>query len=183
MQFVNISSSLEVMDLRESQIDLSTIQNRRFMYHSDGILILGAEDVTKRTRGVLKSHAEEHGEAIAHTNSKLPPYDEFVRGWIGVGKHYPDGIIHFAPHIPSSCGPYFDTAFDFIETALKNGFNSKSVLRGFGEVWEQEISCILGESAICHKKPSLDKQIESTKARVSANYFLEDKQNSLDQEL
>lgn len=161
MNISNISSSLEVFDLRDSQIDLMTIQNRRFMYHPNGILILGAEDATKKTRGVLKSHAEEYGIAAEKVASALPPYDEFVRGWIGVGKHYPDGIIHFAPHVPSVCGSYFEAAFDFIERAAQNGFGSKNcVLRGLGEVWERPASDVLGESMALPKKKSLDSQIQ-----------------------
>lgn len=171
MQFANMSSSLQVFDLNKTQIDLSAIGNRRFMYHSDGILILGAEDVTKHSRGISKSHAEEFGEAEAFAWDNLPPFDDFVRGWIGVGKRYPDGIIHFAPHIPSSCGLYFNTAFDFIEMAIKNGFNQKSVLRGFGEVWERPVSDVLGEKVVSLGKPSLEAQIKKASTYVSKDRF------------
>lgn len=167
MDFANISRTLDVFDLNKMQIDLLTIENRRFMYHSDGILILGAEDVAKRSRGLSKSHAEEYGEAGRLIEQTLPPFDEFVRGWIGVGKHYPDGIIHFAPHIPSSCGLYFNTAFDFIEMTLKNGFNKKSVLRGFGKVWERPVSDVLDASAPLLKKPSLEMQIQGAAVRAN----------------
>lgn len=167
MNLSSISNSLEVFDLREMQIDLMTIQNRRFMYHPDGILILGAEDTTKKTRGVLKSHAEEYGIAFEKASSALPPYDEFVRGWIGVGKHYPAGIIHFAPHVPSMCGPCFESAFDFIEKATRNGFGSKCILRGFGEVWERPASDVLGESTPLQKRKSLDSQIQRARARAA----------------
>jgi hypothetical protein len=179
MDFASISKYLEVFDLKQMQIDLSTIQNRRFMYHSDGILILGAEDATKRSRGIQKSHAEEYGEAERLAGKALPPYDEFVRGWIGVGKDYPNGIIHFAPHIPSSCGLYFDTAFEFIEVALENGFVQNSVLRGFGEVWERPVSDVVGKRVSAEKKKPLEMQIKNAEARVAnsepnkekANFF------------
>ena len=167
MNFANISRSLEVFDLNQTQIDLSTIENRRFMYHSDGILILGAEDTARNGKCLLKSHAEEYGIAVDSKPSSLPPYDEFVRGWIGVGKLYPFGIIHFAPHVPSMRGPYFDAAFDFIEKAMQNGFGNNSVLRGFGEVWERSILDVLGKSTPLPKKKSLDTQIQHARKRVS----------------
>ena len=162
----SISSALGVFDLQKENVDLMTIQNRRFMYHPDGILILGAEDTTRKTRGVLKSHAEEYGIATEKFALFLPPYDKFVRGWIGVGKHYPDGIIHFAPHVPSMCGPYFEAAFDFIEQAARNGFGGQCMLRGFGEVWERSMSDVLGQSAALPKKRPLDAQIQSARARA-----------------
>lgn len=165
----SISSALGVFDLQKENVDLMTIQNRRFMYHPDGILILGAEDTTRKTRGVLKSHAEEYGIATEKFALFLPPYDEFVRGWIGVGKHYPDGIIHFAPHVPSMCGPYFEAAFDFIEQAARNGFGGQCMLRGFGEVWERPLSDVLGESTPAPKKKSLDAQREKRDRKVPLN--------------
>ncbi len=163
MKFSNISDYLEVFDLNQTQIDLLTIENRRFMYHSDGILILGAEDTTKSSRGILKSHAEEYGEAEEFFDQKLPPYDEFVRGWIGVGKHYPHGIIHFAPHIPSMCGSCFNVAFDFVEKATQNGFDKNSVLRGFGEVWERPVFDVLRESVLLPKNKLSRKDVKMSK--------------------
>lgn len=145
MERINISPSLQLFDLRDEKIDLSTIKNRRFMYHSSGLLLLGAEDMVRTTRGILKSHAEEYGEVSERFSTNLPPYDTFVRGWIGVGKNYPHGIIHFAPHVVASCTGYFNTAFDFVEAAMKNGFTSRSILRGFCDPWEQSISNLLGE--------------------------------------
>ena len=166
MQFANISNSLEVFDLNKIQINLSNIQNRRFMYHSAGILVLGAEDTAKSSRGLLQSHAEEYGIAAENVAPSLPPYDAFVRGWIGAGKHYPHGIIHFAPHIVSAFSSSYHTAFDFIEVALKNGFNDQCVLRGFGEVWERLASDVLGESTPLSKKRSLEEQIRSAETRT-----------------
>lgn len=154
MQFANISSSLEVYDLRRTQIDLSTIENRRFMYHPAGWLILGAEDVVNnKSSGLLKSHAEEHYEASLQ-NGNLPAFDTFIRGWIGVGGSYKAGIIHFAPHILPDNIEMFDKAFCFIETALQNGFTKKAVLRGFPGAWEQPINKILPDV-----KVSLDQKI------------------------
>lgn len=43
-----------------------------------------------------------------------------------------NGIILFAPNIIPNNIAMFDKAFDFIETALENGFTKETCLRGFG---------------------------------------------------
>lgn len=152
----HISDSLEVFNLRRVQVDLMTIGNRRFMYHSAGWLILGAEDiVTRKGSKLVKSHAEEYHEA-QERYPEIPNFDGFIRGWIGVGGSYKKGIIHFAPHVPAENIEMFDKAFDFIEAALENGFTKNSVLRGFPGSWEQKIKDVIPE-----RKASLEQQIAS----------------------
>lgn len=154
MRFATISSGLEVFDLRRTTVDLTSIGNRRFMYHSAGWLILGAEDViTKKGAKLLSSHAEEYHEATLLCGN-LPPFDSFLRGWIGIGGSYKAGIIHFAPCIPAENIEMFEKAFSFIEAALENGFTPKTILRGFPGAWEQSINKVLPEV-----KESLDLQI------------------------
>lgn len=142
---VHIWNDLMCVNLKKEQIDLMQIGNRRFMYHPDGWLILGAEDVVNRKGAkLLKSHAEEYHEA-SEMQEGLPGFDCFIRGWIGVGGSYKKGIIHFAPHIPAENVEMFEQAFDFIEAALENGFGRNAVLRGFPGAWEQKIKEIIPE--------------------------------------
>lgn len=62
-----------------------TISNR-------GILILGQQ--YGKIRGLPGSHAEDLAQAGIKNG-----FDDFVRGWVGTGKNYPAGIIHFAPNV------------------------------------------------------------------------------------
>ena len=134
---IPILEDLQLYDLSKVQLDLIQISNRRFMYHSSGLLILGDE---KKGKGLLGSHAEEYGILFEKFEKGLPPYDEFIRGWIGVGGRYKNGIIHFSPSVNASFPYQFNSAYDFVQAALRNGFTGKSILRGFGETWEQKIS-------------------------------------------
>ena len=168
-----LSSSLCVFDLRQATLDLMSIENRRFMYHGSGILILGSEDMVNSSHGLFKSHAEEYGEVSERFGVRLPPYDEFARGWIGVGGSYPNGIIHFAPHIVSTHIPYFNTAFDFIESAVKNGFSGHSILRGFCEPWEQPLSNVLPEVELIKEPHSMNKTHTGVRDMNSRKWFLE----------
>ena len=102
-----------------------------------GELILG-----KQYRGntLFKSHAEEHGKSGAKA-----PFDSFLRGWVGTGKDYKDGVIHFAPAIDAGNAEQFDRAFSTLEMFARNGANGKTVIRGFGDVWEQPLSDLIPE--------------------------------------
>lgn len=137
---VNMCGHMFCVDLKRAPIDLMQVENRRFMYHPKGLLIMGAEGTAKSNQ-LQGSHAEEYHEAS--NQYVLPPYDDFIRGWIGVGGAYKDGIIHFAPNISSENIEMFEKAFDFIEVALENGFNKNAVLRGFPGSWEQKILDVL----------------------------------------
>ena len=115
---------------------MQQIKNRRFMFSPQtGELILGKQ---YRGRQLYKSHAEEHAESGA-----TAPFDSFIRGWIGVGKGYPQGVIHFAPHIESRNAELFDRAFDTLEVFARNGAKGDTVIRGFGNQWEQPFKNII----------------------------------------
>ena len=117
---------------------MQAIQNRRFMFSPQtGELIIGRQ---YRGNALVKSHAEEHGESGAKA-----PFDSFLRGWIGTGKQYKDGVIHFAPAIDASNPEQFDRAFSTVEMFARNGANGKTVIRGFGDVWEQPLSKLIFE--------------------------------------
>ena len=81
-----------LLDTRSMSFDMREIDNRRFMFSPQaGELILGRQ---YRGGQLYKSHAEEHFDSGAKA-----PFDSFIRGWIGTGRDYPDGVIHFAPNI------------------------------------------------------------------------------------
>ena len=135
---LEISNDLMLIDTNRVAFDIQAIQNRRFMFSPQtGELILG-----KQYRGntLVKSHAEEHGESGAKA-----PFDSFLRGWVGTGKDYKDGVIHFAPAIDAGNAEQFDRAFSTVEMFARNGANGKTVIRGFGDVWEQPLSDLIPE--------------------------------------
>ena len=75
------------------KFDLHSFINRRFMYNPvTGTVVFGRDD---DFRG---SHADEF-----HESGCTEDFDTFVRGWIGTGPDYPEGIVHFAPSIPKEC--------------------------------------------------------------------------------
>ena len=111
-----------------------------------GELILGKQ---YRGSALVKSHAEEHGESGAKA-----PFDSFIRGWIGTGHSYKDGVIHFAPAIDAHNTEQFDRAFSVLEMFSQNGANGKTVIRGFGDIWEQPLSDLVPE------RPANKSQVE-----------------------
>lgn len=48
-------------------------------------------------------------------------FDDFVRGWIGTGKEYKYGVIHFAPSVSSENVSMFDKTFDTLLMFRQNG--------------------------------------------------------------
>ena len=117
---------------------MQAIQNRRFMFSPQtGELILGKQ---YRSSTLVLSHAEEHGASGAKA-----PFDSFIRGWVGTGRSYKDGVIHFSPAINAHNTEQFDRAFSVLEMFSQNGANGKTVIRGFGDVWEQPLSDLVPE--------------------------------------
>ena len=109
-----------------------------------GELILGKQ---YRGSALRSSHAEEHGQVGA-----VAPFDAFVRGWIGTGADYRDGVIHLAPAADGQNIELFDSAFSALEMFANNGANEKTVVRGFGGVWEQPLGSILHPSRSSQRK-------------------------------
>ena len=135
---LEISNGLMLIDTSRTAFDMQAIQNRRFMFSPQtGELILGRQ---YRGNALVKSHAEEHGESGAKAL-----FDSFLRGWVGTGKDYKDGVIHFAPAIDARNPEQFDYAFSTVEMFARNGANGKTVIRGFGDVWEQSLSELIPE--------------------------------------
>lgn len=131
-----LTAALMLLDTRSMSFDMREIDNRRFMFSPQaGELILGRQ---YRGGQLYKSHAEEHFDSGAKA-----PFDSFIRGWIGTGRDYLDGVIHFAPNIGTDNIPAFDNAFSTLEMFSENGAAGDTVVRGFGRKWEQPLKDII----------------------------------------
>ena len=129
-------SKKEKSNTRSMSFDMREIDNRRFMFSPQaGELILGRQ---YRGGQLYKSHAEEHFDSGAKA-----PFDSFIRGWIGTGRDYPDGVIHFAPNIGTDNITAFDNAFSTLQMFSENGAAGDTVVRGFGRKWEQPLKDII----------------------------------------
>ncbi len=136
---LSIYDNIMRIDTRRDTFNMSEIENRRFMYQPQtGTLILGRQ---YHKSGMYGSHAEEHADSGASE-----PYDSFIRGWIGTGKQYKHGVIHFSPSIDSRYPQQFDKGFSTLEMFTENGAGDNTVIRGFGDTWEQPLSNLLPES-------------------------------------
>lgn len=107
------------------------------MYNTQsGILILGNEAYGKNIRS---SHAEEF-----YTSEAEGPFDDYMRGWIGTSKNYPNGIFHFAPAVSKS---QFDKGVDTLQMLITlDGVNYNTIIRGFCDLPETKIKELLPAS-------------------------------------
>lgn len=163
-----ITKELMRIDARRQIIDIQQIDNRRFMYNpKTGILVLGYQYAATST--MVSSHANELTDA-----GITKGYDDFVRGWIGTGGDYPKGVIHFAPCVDKRNITLFDRAFDTLKMFQGNGALAGTVVRGFGESWEQPLSDIFTDMREPEQKPSvrrqLKKQPEAKASRQKTNH-------------
>lgn len=138
MQKITLENRLLMIDTNTVSFDMQEIENRRFMYSPDSCeLIIGEQ---YKGNDLIASHAEEHGKAGAKA-----PFDNFIRGWIGTGKGYKDGVIHFAPPINTHNIDRFNHGFSTLEMFSANGANSRTIIRGFGDRWEQPLSDLISQ--------------------------------------
>lgn len=131
---ITVENSLMIVRTKLENINILHIQNRRFMYNvQSGILILGSERYGK---SILSSHAEEF-----HSSMVGGCFDEYLRGWIGTGSNYPNGILHFSPAISQKL---FDKGVDMLQMfASLNGVNYNTIIRGFYNTSEEKIGNLL----------------------------------------
>lgn len=131
-----IDNTVMRIDTTGQLFNMRQIQNRRFMFNPQtGTLILGRQ----YANGQMKSsHAQEHFES-----GTQEPFDSFIRGWVGTGRSYQNGIIHFAPNISGDNVQQFESAFSTLEMFIANNANGKTIIRGFGDKWEQPLSGVL----------------------------------------
>jgi len=153
-QKAGITDSIMLIDTKKQCFDMQEIQNRRFMYNPrSGTMILGYQ--YKRQNKIISSHAEEHARC-----GTREPYDDFIRGWIGTGRQYKEGVIHFAPNIgKDSPAELFNRAYDTFTMFRENGAKDGTVIRAFGAVWEQPLSSII-------PAPSVLRRLEQAKAEA-----------------
>ena len=138
MQKIPLENSLLLIDTKNVSFDMQKIENRRFMYSpQSGELIIGWQ---YKGNQLIASHAEEYGQVGAKA-----PFDSFIRGWVGTGRRYKNGVIHFAPPIDTHDINHFDRGFSTLEMFAANGANSQTVIRGFGDRWEQPLSDLIPE--------------------------------------
>ena len=98
---VPIERRMMILDMKAHSFNMQKIENRRFMYNpKSGVLILGYQ--YEKTNSLWGSHADDLAMAGIKQN-----FDDFVRGWVGTGRQYPHGVIHFAPNIGNSLYPLF----------------------------------------------------------------------------
>ena len=142
-----------LLDTRSMSFDMREIDNRRFMFSPQtGELILGRQ---YRGGQLYKSHAEEHFDSGAKA-----PFDSFIRGWIGTGRDYPDGVIHFAPNIGTDNITAFDNAFSTLQMFSENGAAGDTVV---ARLWAQ-----VGAAAKRHHHTN--KRKEQNRERTGKNY-------------
>ena len=154
------------IDTGQTAFDMQQIENRRFMYQPQtGTLILGYQ---YKGNHLASSHADEHFKSGA-----AEPFDSFIRGWIGSGKSYPHGIIHFAPNIPADNVQVFDRAYSTLQMFRDNGAAGNTVIRGFGASWEQPLNQIIIE-----RSNQMDEQ--NTNTAVPVNPIMLSGENSAD---
>ncbi|WP_347037657.1 MULTISPECIES: hypothetical protein [Bacteroidaceae] len=132
-----VEKILMVIDVKREIIDILQITNRRFMYNPQtGTLILGDEMYGK---SICSSHAQEFYASKAEGR-----FDDYLRGWIGVSKSYPHGIVHFASAVSME---QFDCGFDALQMfARLEGVNGDTIVRGFCTMPEQRMGDLLPSS-------------------------------------
>ncbi len=169
MQKIPLENSLLLIDTKNVSFDMQEIENRRFMYSpQSGELIIG-----KQYKGnqLIASHAEEHGWVGAKA-----PFDSFIRGWIGTGRSYKDGVIHFAPPIDTHNIDLFNRGFSTLEMFAANGANSRTVIRGFGDRWEQPLSDLIpekGEKTMPYTSYDFDSLDASHKMKIDRTVYFD----------
>lgn len=132
-----IEDTLMVIRTRLENINILQIKNRRFMYNTqNGTLILGNEAYGKNIRS---SHSEEF-----YTSETEGCFDDYIRGWIGTNKNYPNGIFHFAPAVSKS---QFNKGVDTLQMLITlDGVNHNTIIRGFCDFPETRIKDLLSVS-------------------------------------
>ena len=90
-------------------------------------------------KSICSSHAQEF-----HASQAEGRFDDYLRGWIGVSKSYPHGIVHFAPAVSME---QFDCGFDALQMfARLEGVNEDTIVRGFCTMPEQRMGDLLPSS-------------------------------------
>ena len=164
---ITITKEIMRIDTRRQTIDMRQINNRRFLYNpKTAVLVLGRQ--YGKTKG---SHAEELAGA-----GITKDFDDFVRGWIGTSRSYPEGIIHFAPCVDERNIKLFERAFDTLEMFRENGALAGTVIRGLGNRWEQPLSAIFTDLQRREQKISVKEQLKKQSEAKAVRHKKENQQ-------
>ncbi len=105
----------------QKKFDFKSIDNRRFIYDPvSRRFVIGG--ILPKGRNLIGSHAEDWFNVTGSNKY----FDRCVRGWIGTGGSYKNGIIHFAPPVR----PYDDGPYACLKTFVLCGATEKTKLRG-----------------------------------------------------
>ena len=164
---IPIITDIMRIETKTQIINLQQIDNRRFMYNPiTAELVLGRQ--YGKTKGLPASHAVELADA-----GIIKGFDDFVRGWIGTSRAYPKGVIHFAPCVDEKNITLFERAFETLKMFEKNGALAGTVIRGFGNCWEQPLSLILTGMQTKEQRPSVREQLKKQPEKKAARHKIE----------
>ena len=150
-----------LIDTKNQQFDMQRIDNRRFMFNpKTGVLLLGVQ--YKPSKKIYGSHAEDLANARIYCG-----FDDYVRGWVGTGKDYPHGVIHFAPNVDDRNVELYDRAFKTLEMFSQNGAEAQTVVRALGKRWEQPLFSVLTD---LEQKPSICEQLKQKPEQKSTRH-------------
>ena len=167
---ITITKEIMRIDTRRQTIDMRQINNRRFLYNpKTAVLVLGRQ--YGKTKGLPASHAEDLAGA-----GITKDFDDFVRGWIGTSRSYPEGIIHFAPCVDERNIKLFERAFDTLEMFRENGALAGTVIRGLGNRWEQPLSAIFTDLQRREQKISVKEQLKKQSEAKAVRHKKENQQ-------
>lgn len=114
-------------------------ENRRFLFHPGRAeMVIGGAWNSRN----LRSHELDFDLA----GGQGDPDHWWVKGWVGIGRNFPSGIIHFTPPLNRewlSDPATFDGCFSCLEFWHKSGASLKTVVRGWGGRHEQPLGDIL----------------------------------------
>lgn len=130
---------MQLLNLKKDKIDITKIKNARFLYNSNNKELILDDD-----KNLDGSHAELYYN-IKNTNKN---FDNYIRGWIGFGGRYKNGIIHFAPPIDKNNYEDINAGIDFIEQMIKLGVSDKVKIRNFGYMGEIRYSDLISNDVL-----------------------------------
>lgn len=118
---------MQVLNLNKDKIDITKIKNARFLYNP-----VKKELILDDDNKLSGSHSELYFN-IKNTNDN---FDDYIRGFIGFGGNYRNGIIHFSPHIMKQDYEGINAGLSFIEQMIKMGATDKIKIRNLGYIGE-----------------------------------------------
>ena len=156
---INLADDIMIVDTGKQTFDMQDIGNRHFMYNPQtGSLLLWNQ---YKGQELYYSDAERLEKAEIKE-----PVEQFVAGWVGTGRSYKNGVIHFAPAIGIQSAGRYGEGFDTLVMFQANNANGQTVVRGFGKLWEQPLSKVIEAgrhppALEAEKKPSVRAKIKA----------------------